>query len=441
MNDELRQRIIERLRRGEDLPREWARDIFPPEKMEYELVYHGKEREGDILANTMAVPLQEVRTFGKANGDAWRNMLILGDNLQVLKRLVEMKREGRLCNADGTPGVRLVYIDPPFATKQEFSGKQDERAYRDKVIGAEFVEFLRKRLVLLHELVAIDGNIIVHLDNRKVHYIKVILDEIFGENNFVNEIIWHKGREGGSSRSHSPSSAMPTEYQNLLIYSLNKSQRTLSTRERQAQHVGAAELRDNKAYFWTDLTQGGLADEELEFFAEAREPDSGYKMYPVGNHFHFKTPLNAVIADSSNERVFIKHLISPDNLPPLAAWIKNTAVRFYDIEYAWLKGEHRVRGWFSPDFFIKLVQPLMLVVEIKDDDEIKEPADENYAKYKYAQDHFQRVNSHLEADGETLRYQFNFLTPSDYLVFFKRLREGHIEGYQSNLDIRLMEKL
>jgi hypothetical protein len=80
MNDELRQRIIGRPRRGEDLPREWARGIFLPEKVEYELVYHGKERAGDILANTMAAPLQEVRTFGKTNGDAWRNVLILGDN-------------------------------------------------------------------------------------------------------------------------------------------------------------------------------------------------------------------------------------------------------------------------------------------------------------------------------------------------------------------------
>jgi len=225
MNDELRQRIIERLRRGEDLPREWAHDIFPPEKVECELVYHGKGREGDIIANTMAVPLQEVRTFGKNVGDGWRNMLILGDNLQVLKRLLELKREGRLCNADGTPGVRLVYIDPPFATRQEFRSNQDQKAYRDKIIGAEFVEFIRKRLVLLRGLLAVDGNIVVHLDNRKLHYIKIVLDEIFDEPNFINEVIWHKGREGGSSRSHSEGSAIPTEYQNLLIYSLKRNSR------------------------------------------------------------------------------------------------------------------------------------------------------------------------------------------------------------------------
>ena len=65
MEDELRQRVIEKLQHGEDLPVEWARFLFPPEKREYELVYHGKEREEDILANTLAVPLQPVRSFGK----------------------------------------------------------------------------------------------------------------------------------------------------------------------------------------------------------------------------------------------------------------------------------------------------------------------------------------------------------------------------------------
>ena len=76
MNDEFRQMVIDALRRGEELPREWARELFPPEKREYELVYYGKEREEDILADTMAVPLQPVSTFGK-NGDpnAWRNMM------------------------------------------------------------------------------------------------------------------------------------------------------------------------------------------------------------------------------------------------------------------------------------------------------------------------------------------------------------------------------
>lgn len=115
MTPDQRQEIIRLVEQGEDLSPEWARILFPPEKREYELVYHGKEREEDILANTLAVPLQPVRTFGSNGGNTgeWRNMLIFGDNLQVMKSLLEMKKAGKLCNADGTPGVRLVYIDPP----------------------------------------------------------------------------------------------------------------------------------------------------------------------------------------------------------------------------------------------------------------------------------------------------------------------------------------
>jgi len=160
-------------------------------KKEYELIYADKEREVDILADTMAVPLQKVKTFRNGvDGNDWTNMLVFGDNLQVLKTLVQMKEAGKLTNADGTPGVRLVYIDPPFATRQEFRGSQDQKAYQDKIAGAEFLEFLRKRLVFLRDLLSDDGSIYVHLDYRKGQYCKVIIDEIFQEVNFRNEIIW-----------------------------------------------------------------------------------------------------------------------------------------------------------------------------------------------------------------------------------------------------------
>ena len=191
MNDELRQMVIETLRRGEELPAEWGPLLFPPSKREYELTYAGKERKEEIIANTIAVPLQATRTFGEGNVD-WCNMLILGDNLQTLRRLLEEKRSGNLCNADGTQGVRLIYIDPPFGTKQDFSGDQEQAAYRDKVAGAEFLEFLRKRLILLRELLAPNGVIWVHLDTRKGHYAKALLDEIFSEHNFVDEVIWQR---------------------------------------------------------------------------------------------------------------------------------------------------------------------------------------------------------------------------------------------------------
>lgn len=222
MNEELRQRIIERLKRGEELPREWAQDLFPPEKMEYELVYHGKEREGDVIANTMAVPLQEVRTFGKNGKVGWHNMLILGDNLQVLKRLLEYKKEGRLSNADGTHGVKLIYIDPPFATMQEFHGSDAQKAYRDKITGASFLEFLRKRLVLLRELLADNGTLYLHLDYRKIHYLKALGDEVFGENNFMNEVIWCY-RERGISRTY-----WNNKHQTILVWAKSLGNQTFN---------------------------------------------------------------------------------------------------------------------------------------------------------------------------------------------------------------------
>jgi site-specific DNA-methyltransferase (adenine-specific)/adenine-specific DNA-methyltransferase len=191
MNDEQRQELIRRLQHGEELSPEWAHILFPSERREYELVYHGKEREEDVIANALAVPLQKVRTFG-TNGDAWHNMLIFGDNLQVMKHLLDLKRAGNLRNADGTDGVRLVYIDPPFSTKQDFSGGQDQKAYQDKIAGANFIEFLRKRLVMIRELLSDNGSVYVHLDWRKGHYIKVILDETFGENHFQSEICWQR---------------------------------------------------------------------------------------------------------------------------------------------------------------------------------------------------------------------------------------------------------
>jgi len=164
------------------LPLDYKHILFPPEKREYELVYAGKEREEDILADTMAVPLQPIKTFG-TNGGGWTNKLIFGDNLQVMKSLLD--------DPDVKGQVKLIYIDPPFATKQEFRGSQDQKAYQDKIAGSKFVEFLRKRLIFLRELLADDGSIYVHLDWKKAHYLKTIMDEIFGENFFRNEIIWH----------------------------------------------------------------------------------------------------------------------------------------------------------------------------------------------------------------------------------------------------------
>ena len=104
LTPEKRRELIEYLERGEEVPHDYKHILFPPDRRECELVYAGKERVEDTLANTMAVPLQAVSTFGGSSTD-WQNMLIFGDNLQAMKTLVERKKAGTLRNADGTPGV------------------------------------------------------------------------------------------------------------------------------------------------------------------------------------------------------------------------------------------------------------------------------------------------------------------------------------------------
>lgn len=179
---------------GQDIPNEFCRILFPPEKREYELMYYGKDSSEAIISNTMPVPFQEDGIFptsAKIKKDEWVNKLISGQNLQVLKALLKMKKDGKLKNADGTDGIRLIYIDPPFSTRKDFNAKGDEqKAYSDKLSGVTFLEWLRKRLIILKELLSDDGTIYVHLDYRKCHYVKVLMDEIFGENKFLNEIVW-----------------------------------------------------------------------------------------------------------------------------------------------------------------------------------------------------------------------------------------------------------
>lgn len=211
MTPEQRENLIEMLRAGQNPPAEWASVIFPARKKEYELVYHSKQREEDVIAETLAIPLQPIRSFNKDERD-WNNRLIFGDNLQAMKGLQQEKKAGRLKNADGTDGIRLVYIDPPFATKQEFKGSQDQKAYQDKIAGVEFIEFLRKRLILIRELMAANGTIYVHLDQRRVHYIKILMDEIFGEQNFLCEIIWK------STSAHNDANRVGAIHQTILVY-------------------------------------------------------------------------------------------------------------------------------------------------------------------------------------------------------------------------------
>lgn len=140
-----------------------------------ELIYRGKTKEEAIL-ETEAAQLKLIKKYGSK----CINKLIAGDNLSILKNLHEDK------NIKGK--VELIYIDPPFGTGQDFIGYNEENFYSDKLTNVEFLEFLRKRLVFLRELLSETGSIYLHIDQKVGHYVKVLMDEIFGEENFRNDI-------------------------------------------------------------------------------------------------------------------------------------------------------------------------------------------------------------------------------------------------------------
>lgn len=218
LTEQEKQRLIQLIEQGKPLPIHYKSRLFADdaEYVErtavYELQYKGKKSISDILSQTPAAPLQEVRSFNSDNGfaDDWRNLLIFGDNLLGLKSIYNDQRGA---NHYGTKDkIKLIYIDPPFATKQDFM-KDREKAYRDKVIGAQFIEFIRERLILMREILAEDGSIYVHLDWKKGHYIKAVMDEVFGEFNFQNEIIWKR------TSAHSDSKTYANVHDLILFYS------------------------------------------------------------------------------------------------------------------------------------------------------------------------------------------------------------------------------
>jgi len=149
------------------------------------ILNYNKRNKHEILNSLNGYELE------KKNAVNSENMLIFGENLHVLKVLInDFNLKGK---------IDLIYIDPPFATNNSFTitngrastisnSKAGETAYTDTLKGADFIEFLRERLILLRELLSEQGSIYLHIDYKIGHYVKVMMDEVFGIENFRNDI-------------------------------------------------------------------------------------------------------------------------------------------------------------------------------------------------------------------------------------------------------------
>lgn len=138
-------------------------------KIPVQVMYEGKEDALTILSKPFGNYNEQVAINGGGN-----NSFFFGDNLDALLYMSNNGYRGK---------IKLVYIDPPFATTSTFVNRDQEHAYTDSMSGGEFVEFLRQRLILIRELLADDGSIYLHLDNKMAFTMKLIMDEVFGEVN------------------------------------------------------------------------------------------------------------------------------------------------------------------------------------------------------------------------------------------------------------------
>ncbi|WP_165388192.1 site-specific DNA-methyltransferase [Vibrio vulnificus] len=151
--------------------------------------------------STQYFPAQLKEVYGKEDENGWINKIFWGDNLQVMSHLLKEYRGS----------IDLVYIDPPFDSKADYkksikiksktvsadASNFEEKQYTDIWSNDEFLQFMYERLTLLKELLSSTGSIFLHCDYRKASHLKIMMDEIFGQENFRAQICWRSMTSSG----------------------------------------------------------------------------------------------------------------------------------------------------------------------------------------------------------------------------------------------------
>ena len=247
LTEEEKSKIIEVLNENTEPSPELMEKLFPSVAERFDvakldrakiatLEYAGKRSEAAILNQASPTdagsPLQVERCFRggsltnetqldlfeKARNepdDRWQNLIVQGDNLQFLKTCYQ--NVDALIKDRVKGNIRLIYVDPPFATRSDFRGPENEKSYSDKVDSTEFIEGLRERLIYMREILADDGSIYVHSDWRMNNYLRLVMEEVFGKERFRNEIIWcYTGASQTKTR-------FIQKHENIIAFSKGKS--------------------------------------------------------------------------------------------------------------------------------------------------------------------------------------------------------------------------
>jgi adenine-specific DNA-methyltransferase len=218
--------------------------------------------------------------FQSAHGDGnAENLLIRGDNLLALKALLPFYR-GQ---------VKCIYIDPPYNTQSAFEH------YDDKLEHSQWLSMMHPRLVLLRELLAEDGSIWVSIDDREAHYLKVLMDEVFGRGSFVVNVLWQK-RTSPDARLH-----IGDAHDHVLLYAKNRDRFILNRVQLSLEQTAQFKNPDNdRRGPWTST----------DFTAQGWRPNQMYKLVtPSG--VEYEPPAGRCWANVESE---FKRLLADDRL-------------------------------------------------------------------------------------------------------------------------------
>ena len=188
----------------------------PPIKGYPELHWTGKRP----YKSTVYYPAQLKETYGEAK-DGWLNKIYWGDNLQVMSHLLK----------DYRGKIDLIYIDPPFDSKADYKKKiklkgqsveSDQSTFEEKQYGDiwtndEYLQFMFERLTICLNLLSDTGSIYLHCDWHKSHHLRMLMDEVFGADHFLNEVVWQYYMGGKGTKEFAK------KHDNILVYVKNKS--------------------------------------------------------------------------------------------------------------------------------------------------------------------------------------------------------------------------
>lgn len=316
--------IIKLLEAGKPLPDEYRFKLFE-DKREVELVWNGKTNE---ITNTV-LPFQTIEQVDEPRAEktedtkaqlalfdfdqrgrqikGWTNKLIWGDNKLILSSL----KNGPLREEiEANGGIKLIYIDPPFSAGIDYSidvqigdGSGEEKLTKEPSIleefayrntwgngGNTFLQMLFERISLMHDVLAEDGIIFIRIDYHWGHYLKTLLDQIFGKDSFQADIIVNRIKKNVTNQGRL---SLPTSTDSLFVYfKSDKSQLVDITTKLDSEREG----------YWrrTDDSSGERRPRERQVFGKTFAP-------PPGKHFKFsQTTMEKMIEEGRlryNERL------------------------------------------------------------------------------------------------------------------------------------------